>query len=128
MLVSFLAYSSTLKMEAKYSCETSFEFQRSTRRYIAEDKMLCNHRCENLSSGTRIYDCAVGAEEAGEYPLIRVCLCLTVNANIVKKKNRPSIAVPVSLLAFRFQCLEDNSEQTPFILLHSSPLKYQKLF
>jgi hypothetical protein len=79
-------------MEAKYSYETSLEFQRSSRRYIAEDKTLCNHRCENLSSSTRLYDCVVGIEEVGAklvYPLIRVCLCLTENANIVKKTDPP---------------------------------------
>jgi hypothetical protein len=39
-LVSCLAYSSTLKMEAKCSSETSVEFQRTTRRYIPEDNTL----------------------------------------------------------------------------------------
>jgi hypothetical protein len=36
-LISFLAYTSTLKMEARYSPETSVEFLRTTRRYIIED-------------------------------------------------------------------------------------------
>jgi hypothetical protein len=47
-LVFCLAYSSTLKMEATCSSETSVDFQRTTRRYIPEDKTLHNHRCENL--------------------------------------------------------------------------------
>jgi hypothetical protein len=37
-------------MEAIYSSETSFDFQRTTRRYIPEDSTLHNHRCENLKS------------------------------------------------------------------------------
>jgi hypothetical protein len=40
MLVSFLAYSSTLNMEATCSSETSADFQRTTRHYIAEDRNL----------------------------------------------------------------------------------------
>jgi hypothetical protein len=28
--------------------DTSFDFQRTTRRYIPEDSILYNHRCENL--------------------------------------------------------------------------------
>jgi hypothetical protein len=51
-LVSCSAYSSTLKMEAICSCETSVDFQRNTRRYIPKDSTLHNHRCENLKSYT----------------------------------------------------------------------------
>jgi hypothetical protein len=39
-LVSFFAYSCTLKMEATCSSETSVDFQRSTWRYIPEDRTL----------------------------------------------------------------------------------------
>jgi hypothetical protein len=42
--------SSTLKMEAICSSETSVETQRNTRRHIPEDDTLHNHRCENLKS------------------------------------------------------------------------------
>jgi hypothetical protein len=42
--------SSTLKMEAISSSETSVETQRTTRRRIPEDDTLQNHRCENLKS------------------------------------------------------------------------------
>jgi hypothetical protein len=42
--------SSTLKMEAICSFETSVETQRTTRRHIPEDDTLHNHRCENLRS------------------------------------------------------------------------------
>jgi hypothetical protein len=49
MLVSCLAYSSTLKVEVIRSSETSVDFQRITRRYIPEDKRtLHNYRCDNL--------------------------------------------------------------------------------
>jgi hypothetical protein len=47
-LVSCLAYPSNLKMEATCSSQTSVDFQRTTRRYIPEDRTLHNHRCENL--------------------------------------------------------------------------------
>jgi hypothetical protein len=42
--------SSTLKMEAICSSETSVETQHTTRRHIPEDDTLHNHRCENLKS------------------------------------------------------------------------------
>jgi hypothetical protein len=42
--------SSTLKMEAICSSETSVEIQQTTRRHIPEDDTLHNHRCENLKS------------------------------------------------------------------------------
>jgi hypothetical protein len=42
--------SSTLKMEATCSSETSGATQRTTRRPIPEDDTLHNHRCENLKS------------------------------------------------------------------------------
>jgi hypothetical protein len=47
---SCLVYSSTLKMEALFSSETSIDIERTTRRYIPEDSTLHNHRCENLKS------------------------------------------------------------------------------
>jgi hypothetical protein len=42
-LVSCLAYSSTLEMEASCSSEMSVDFQRSTRRYISEDSTLVDN-------------------------------------------------------------------------------------
>jgi hypothetical protein len=48
--VSCSAFSSTLKMEAICSSETSVDFQRTTRRYTPEDSTLYNNRCENLKS------------------------------------------------------------------------------
>jgi hypothetical protein len=50
MLVSCLAYSSTLKMEATCSSETSVNFQHITCRYIPEDTTLHNHCYEILES------------------------------------------------------------------------------
>jgi hypothetical protein len=49
-LVSFLTYSSTLKMEAIYSSVTSVGFQRTTLRYISKYIILHKHCCENLKS------------------------------------------------------------------------------
>jgi hypothetical protein len=50
MLVSCLAYSSALKLEATWFSETLVEFQRTTCRYIPEDRILHSHGCENLKS------------------------------------------------------------------------------
>jgi hypothetical protein len=50
MQISCLAYSVTVKMGATYSSEMSVDFQRTTWRYIPEDRTLHNHRCENLKS------------------------------------------------------------------------------
>jgi hypothetical protein len=50
MLVSYLAYSSTVKTEATCSSETSVDFQRTIWRYIVEDRTLHNHCCENFKS------------------------------------------------------------------------------
>jgi hypothetical protein len=50
MLVSCLAYSSTLKMEATCSSETLADFQWTTRCYIPDDIILHNHRCEKIQS------------------------------------------------------------------------------
>jgi hypothetical protein len=47
-LVSCSACSLTLKMEATCSSETSADFQRTTQRYIPEDRILHNQPCENL--------------------------------------------------------------------------------
>jgi hypothetical protein len=47
-LVSCLAFSLALKMEAIYSSDTSLVFQWTTWRYIPEDVTLHNHRCKNL--------------------------------------------------------------------------------
>jgi hypothetical protein len=45
ILVSCLAYSFTLNMEATCSSETWVDFQLTTRRYISEDRLLPSHPC-----------------------------------------------------------------------------------
>jgi hypothetical protein len=50
LLVLAEIISSTLKMEAICSSETSVATQQTTRRHIPEDDNLHNHRCENLKS------------------------------------------------------------------------------
>jgi hypothetical protein len=52
MLASCLAYSSTQKLELICSSEMSVNVPRATRRYIPEDMILHNNRCENLQSYT----------------------------------------------------------------------------
>jgi hypothetical protein len=49
-LVSCLTYSSTMKIVETCSSETSINFQRSTRCYIPEDRILHNNSSENLKS------------------------------------------------------------------------------
>jgi hypothetical protein len=44
------AYSSVYKIQAKYSSETSVEFQLTTRCYIPEDRTFHNHFSENFKS------------------------------------------------------------------------------
>jgi hypothetical protein len=48
LLVIFLVYYSTLKMEAMCSSETSVNFYQATRHRIPEDTSVHSHRCENL--------------------------------------------------------------------------------
>jgi hypothetical protein len=50
LLVLAEIISSTLKMEAICSFETSVATQQTTRRQIPEDNTLHNHGCENLKS------------------------------------------------------------------------------
>jgi hypothetical protein len=52
MLLSCLAYSSTMKIDATCSFETSVDIQLTKPRYIPEERTLCNHRSENLKSQT----------------------------------------------------------------------------
>jgi hypothetical protein len=50
MLVSCMAYSSTLKMEVTCSSETLVHVPLNTECHIPEDRTIHNHRCENLKS------------------------------------------------------------------------------
>jgi hypothetical protein len=42
-------------MKATCSSETADEFQRTTRRYISDDRTVHNHRCENVKSCTETH-------------------------------------------------------------------------
>jgi hypothetical protein len=48
-LVSYLAYSSTLKMEATYSFETSVDIQQIARHYIPVDRILYRKKYLQIS-------------------------------------------------------------------------------
>jgi hypothetical protein len=50
MLVSWSAYSSTLKMEATCSPKMSGDFQWTIWHYIPEERTFHNHHCDNLKS------------------------------------------------------------------------------
>jgi hypothetical protein len=52
LLISCLACSLILKMEARYLSEISVDFQLITWYYILEDRAPHNHCCENLKSCT----------------------------------------------------------------------------
>jgi hypothetical protein len=54
------------EMEATCSSETSVDFQRTTRRYIPEERILHNSRCENLKSYRGVLLC-VGNVTANPY-------------------------------------------------------------
>jgi hypothetical protein len=47
MLVCYLAYFSTPKIEVICSSETSMDFQRTRRRYMPEGRTIHKHGCEN---------------------------------------------------------------------------------
>jgi hypothetical protein len=49
----------SMEMEAKLSFETTVDFQRTTQRYIPEDRTLHNHRCDNLKPLYRYLLCRV---------------------------------------------------------------------
>jgi hypothetical protein len=57
MLISCLAYSSTLKRKTPGFSEMSVPFQRATRRYIPENRSLHNKRRENLKSHVNLGWC-----------------------------------------------------------------------
>jgi hypothetical protein len=73
-LLSCMAYTSTLKMEAICSSESSVDFQRTTRRYITEYRTLRHHHCENLKSNILFCLVALDMEDAFE-PITAVCKC-----------------------------------------------------
>jgi hypothetical protein len=55
ILVSALTYSSTLRMEAIRSSETSVYIYQKIRCYISEDRVLHSRQCENLKYTTSTY-------------------------------------------------------------------------
>jgi hypothetical protein len=59
-------FTSTLKVEATCSSETSVGFQGTTRRYIPGDKTLNNHGCENLKSNISMFSSATSLKREGE--------------------------------------------------------------
>jgi hypothetical protein len=69
-LVSWLAYSFTLKMEETCSSETSVELQRTTWRYNIEDRTH-DHRCENLDS---YINCTIISQTKSDFnPFANAC-------------------------------------------------------
>jgi hypothetical protein len=62
-LVTCLVYSATLMLEAIRSSETSVDFNRITRPYIADDRTLHNQRCENLKSCVSTKELALTSQQ-----------------------------------------------------------------
>jgi hypothetical protein len=60
LLVGLLDFSSTLKMEALCSSETSVATQRTTRRHIPEDDTLQNSSCFSHPSHMFNYKVSIG--------------------------------------------------------------------
>jgi hypothetical protein len=52
LLAGYLLYSVALKKEVICASVTAVDIYRTTRRYIAEDRTLHNHRCEDLKSNS----------------------------------------------------------------------------
>jgi hypothetical protein len=65
-LVSCSAYSSTLKTEAIYSSETLVDFQRTTRRYIPEDRTF---QCVLRWILNRAWSCGLDSAGSGYSPV-----------------------------------------------------------
>jgi hypothetical protein len=72
-----LAYFSTLKMEAIYSCETTVDFQRTTWRYIPEDVTLGSYfiaKCIFLNYLHTITDWINRKVTLGETHILIICI------------------------------------------------------
>jgi hypothetical protein len=86
--------SSTLKTEATCSSEALVDFQRSTRRYIPEDRTLRNHRCENLISYKGLIAPRTIAElEVCPFLFIRCCLFSMFRAPLDNWRRSPLFAI-----------------------------------
>jgi hypothetical protein len=86
MLVSWLAYFSTLKIEATCSSETSVEFQRTTRRYIPENRTTL----ESIQISHTLSPCSLvitEVEQKGRSPVTR-----QVQSDIGKTGRRTNFA------------------------------------
>jgi hypothetical protein len=62
VLVSCSEFSSALRMVATFSSETSIDFQRTTWRYITEERILRKYRCWSL----KLYMCVCSFPVFGE--------------------------------------------------------------
>jgi hypothetical protein len=72
MLVSCLAYSSTLKTKVICSFETPNDFQRTPQHHITEDRILHSHPSENLKS--YMFDLGLCQCLCRSYVVIRIFL------------------------------------------------------
>jgi hypothetical protein len=86
MLVFCLAYSSTLKMEATCSAETSVHFQLTTRRYIEEDKKFQHQNYTRFSCFSYLnyvqsfLESVIWLPHAHQAPsCVRICIILPYN-------------------------------------------------
>jgi hypothetical protein len=83
MLVSCLTYSSTLKLDATCSSETSVYSQLTAGRYIPEARTLRNHRCENIKSYINLELIFVLPAETLEQPeVVKLCSSVKVHRRL----------------------------------------------
>jgi hypothetical protein len=82
-------------MKAKYSSEMLLDFQRTTRRYIPEDRTFHNHWCENLKSYTFFCSIMIHIKShllVSPYTLVSVD-CLTYDTSIMWVFGLPCVSL-----------------------------------
>jgi hypothetical protein len=77
-------------MEITYSSEMSVDFQRTTRRYISENRTIRKHRCENLRSYKVCkVKMAVPGSPSNSESLVLCCNCAVELAPTYKRQIPP---------------------------------------
>jgi hypothetical protein len=101
MLVSCLAYSSTLTTGAICSFEMSLDFHRNTRFCNSEDISLYNHRCGNLKSN--MSDCC----SESRFCFCELCSVLMILVSPFETWNK-TVAAPCPVLIARLNVVSGN--------------------
>jgi hypothetical protein len=84
MVLSCLAYSSTLKMEAICSCEKAVDFRRTTQSYTPGDRSLHNHCCEiHLLLSSHVHRGLPSFPTKNLYALLISLMCVICPAHLI---------------------------------------------